>query len=158
MERLRIKKKLITQNWSMQVNEIATSIIVVNTWLAYSQCRRGDDMMVDKKQKTFYTVLAEEIIDNRLDVANVWLWMLITRVELRNVSSDEILLDHRARIWAHLTPQIGRCKQWTAKYRTSGDRCIVTWLTPLVWGIHKGEVVGSNPAKKLKTYKFMNLL
>ena len=55
----------------MQVNEIATSIIVVNTWLAYSQCRRGDDMMVDKKQKTFYTVLAEEIIDNRLDVANV---------------------------------------------------------------------------------------
>jgi hypothetical protein len=71
MERLRIKKKLITQNWSMQVNEIATSIIVVNTWLAYCQCRRGDDMMVDKKQKTFYTVLAEEIIDNRLDVANV---------------------------------------------------------------------------------------
>ncbi len=115
MERLRIKKKLITQNWSMQVNEIATSIIVVNTWLAYCQCRRGDDMMVDKKQKTFYTVLAEEIIDNRLDVANVWLWMLITRVELRNVSSDEILLDHRARIWAHLTPTNRKMKTVNSK-------------------------------------------
>jgi hypothetical protein len=33
-----------------------------------------------------------------------------------------------------------------------------SWLKPLVWGILKGEVVGLNPAVKLKTYKFMNLL
>ena len=33
-----------------------------------------------------------------------------------------------------------------------------SWLKPLLWGILKSEVVGSNPANKLKTYKFMNLL
>jgi hypothetical protein len=32
-----------------------------------------------------------------------------------------------------------------------------SWLKPLIWGILKGEVVGSNLAKKLKIYKFMNL-
>ena len=34
----------------------------------------------------------------------------------------------------------------------------ISWLKPLVWGILEGEHVGSNPAKKLETYKFMNLL
>jgi hypothetical protein len=32
-----------------------------------------------------------------------------------------------------------------------------SWLKPWVWDILKVEVVGSNPAKKLTSYKFMNL-
>jgi hypothetical protein len=32
-----------------------------------------------------------------------------------------------------------------------GIDVLLSWLTALVWGILKGEVVGSNPAKKLKT-------
>ncbi len=52
----------------MRVNLTVFSIIVVDTWLAYSQCM-GEGMV--EKQKTFYTLLAEELKDNRLNVPNV---------------------------------------------------------------------------------------
>ena len=64
-----IENKLVTQNWSMRVNLTIFSMIIVYTWLAYSQCK-GEGMMA-KKQKTFYTLLAEELIDNILDAPNV---------------------------------------------------------------------------------------
>ncbi|KAI2496728.1 Transposase IS4 [Fragilaria crotonensis] len=61
---LGIENKLVTQNWSMRVNMTVLSMIIVDTWLAFSQCR-GEGTMAEK-QKTFYTLLAEELIDNRL--------------------------------------------------------------------------------------------
>jgi hypothetical protein len=67
---LGIENKLVTQNWSMRVNLTVFSMIVVDSWLAYSQCK-GEGMV--EKQKTFYTLLADKLINNRLDVPNVQL-------------------------------------------------------------------------------------
>jgi hypothetical protein len=78
------------------------SVIIVDTWLAYSQCR-GEGTMAEK-QKTFYTLLAEElVIDNRLDVPNVRLRMSTPRAELNHMIFDR-MGDPRAGVSAHLTP------------------------------------------------------
>ena len=44
----------------MQVNMSIMRMIVVDTWLAYSLCTN----VQDGKQKEFYTLLAEELINN----------------------------------------------------------------------------------------------
>ncbi len=66
--------KLVTQNWSMRVNLTVFSMIAVDSWLAYSQCK-GKSMV--ENQKKFYTLHAQELIDSRLDVPNVRLRMSI---------------------------------------------------------------------------------
>ena len=98
---LGIENKLVTKNWSMRVNSTMFSIIVVDIWLAYSQFK-GEGMMAEK-QKTFYTLLAEELIDNRLDVPNVRLQMLMTRAEVKQMIFDQ-MGDPRAGVSAHLMP------------------------------------------------------
>jgi hypothetical protein len=98
---LGIENKLVTQNWSMRVNLTVFSMIVVDTWLAYSQCK-GESAMLEK-QKTFYTLLAEELIDNRLDVPNVRLRLSTPRAELNQMIFDR-MGDPRAGVSAHLTP------------------------------------------------------
>ncbi|KAI2494206.1 Transposase IS4 [Fragilaria crotonensis] len=99
---LGIENKHVThQNWSMRVNLTVFSMIVVNTWLAYSQCK-GESAMVEK-QKTLYTLLAEELIDNRLDVPNVRLRLSTPRAELNQMIFDR-MGDPRAGESAHLTP------------------------------------------------------
>ena len=75
-------------------------MIVVDSWLAYSQCK-GKDMV--EIQKTFYTLLAEELIENRLDVPNVRLRMLTPRAVLNQRIFDR-MGDHRAGVSAALTP------------------------------------------------------
>jgi hypothetical protein len=61
-----------------------------------------EEAMVEK-QKTFYTLFAEELIDNRSDVANVRLRMSTPRAELNQMIFDRTG-DPRAGVSAHLTP------------------------------------------------------
>jgi len=98
---LGVETKLVTQNWATRVNLTIFSMIVVDTWLAYSQCR-CDEI---ERQKAFYTFLAEELIDNKFDTSiHIWLWQQQqNRAQLAAQLFDPVG-DPRAGISAHLTP------------------------------------------------------
>ena len=59
---LKTKKILETKKWDMRVNLTIFSMIVVDTWLVYSQA-----MCSTEFQSEFYLRLAEELIDNNID-------------------------------------------------------------------------------------------
>ena len=63
---LRIEKKVETKDWSMRVNLSIFSMIVVDTWLVYNAFKNVPEITRQKEisQKDFYTLLAEELIDN----------------------------------------------------------------------------------------------
>jgi hypothetical protein len=63
-----IERKLGTLDWSMSVNLSIFGMLVVDTWLAYSQCTgHNTGTRKDEKQKDFYTYLADELVDNQYD-------------------------------------------------------------------------------------------
>jgi hypothetical protein len=65
---LGIETKLRTNDWSMQVNMSILSMIIVDSWKAYSQLTFGlDSDAPDENQKEFYGHLAAELIDNTYD-------------------------------------------------------------------------------------------
>ena len=67
-DNLMLEKKLKTKEWSLCVNMSLLAIIIVDTWLVYSGCRRyADDDECAEAQKDFYSCLAEELIDNQFD-------------------------------------------------------------------------------------------
>jgi hypothetical protein len=92
-----IENKLVTQSWSILL------MIVVDTWLAYSQYRGKQGQQQVERQKTYYTLLAEELIDNRLDLTNIRLRNATPMVELTQMIFDR-MGDPRAGGSAHLTP------------------------------------------------------
>ena len=61
-DNLKTKKKLETKKWDMRVNLTIFSMIVVDTWLAYSQATGSTEL-----QSEFYVHLAEELIDNNIN-------------------------------------------------------------------------------------------
>ena len=61
-DNLKTKKKLETKKWDMRVNLTIFSMIVVDTWLVYSQATGSTEL-----QSEFYVRLAEELIDNNID-------------------------------------------------------------------------------------------
>ena len=97
---LGIENKLVTQSWSMRVNLTILSMIVVDTWLAYKQCRSKQV----ENQKSFYTLLAEELIDNILDAVNP----RDRSSTPRRAEFAQLLFDRtgdpRAGVSVHLTP------------------------------------------------------
>ena len=60
---LDLEKKLGTQDWSKRFNMSLLGICIVDTWLAYSQVTQNKHEI----QSEFYSFLAEELIDNRVD-------------------------------------------------------------------------------------------
>jgi hypothetical protein len=63
---LGLEGQLEAHDWAFCVNMTIFAMTVVNIWLAYSQCTE-----TQKSQKDFYTILAEELIDNGYDSVNV---------------------------------------------------------------------------------------
>ena len=61
-DNLKTEKKLETKKWDMRVNLTIFSMIVVDTWLVYSQVTGSTEL-----QSEFYVRLAEELIDNNID-------------------------------------------------------------------------------------------
>ena len=61
-DNLKTKKKLEMKKWDMRVNLTIFSMIVVDTWLVYSQATGSTEL-----QSEFYVRLAEELIDNNID-------------------------------------------------------------------------------------------
>ena len=61
-DNLKPEKKLETKKWDMRVNLTIFSMIVVDTWLVYSQETGSTEL-----QSEFYVCLAEELIDNNID-------------------------------------------------------------------------------------------
>jgi hypothetical protein len=59
---LMLENKRPTQEWSRRVNMTLFGMIVVDSWLAFSACTGAAET-----QKEFYTLLAEELIDNSYD-------------------------------------------------------------------------------------------
>ena len=62
---LQLERKLETKWWWMRVGLSILGIVLVDTWLAASQCMDGVEFA--ETQAEFYTWLAEEMIDNTLD-------------------------------------------------------------------------------------------
>ena len=61
-DNLKIEKKLETKKWDMRVNLTIFLMIVVDTWLVYSQATGSTELLSE-----FYMRLAEELIDNNID-------------------------------------------------------------------------------------------
>ena len=61
-DNLKSEKKLETKKWDMRVNLTIFSMIVVDTWLVYSQVM-GSTVL----QSEFFVCVAEELIDNNID-------------------------------------------------------------------------------------------
>ena len=61
-DNLKTEKKLETKKWDMRVNLTIFSMIVVDTWLVYSQAMGSTEL-----QSEFYVHFAEELIDNNID-------------------------------------------------------------------------------------------
>ena len=61
-DNLKTEKKLETKKWDMRVNLTIFWMIVVDTWLVYSQALGSTEL-----QSEFYVHLAEELIDNNID-------------------------------------------------------------------------------------------
>ena len=61
-DNLKTEKKLETKKWDMTVNLTIFLMIVVDTWLVYSQATGSTEL-----QSEFYVHLAEELIDNSID-------------------------------------------------------------------------------------------
>ena len=61
-DNLKTEKKLETKKWDKRVNLTIFSMIVVDTWLVYSQVTGSTEL-----QSEFYVSLAEELIDNNID-------------------------------------------------------------------------------------------
>ena len=61
-DNLKTEKKLEMKKWDMRVNLTIFSMIVVDTWLVYSQVMGSTEL-----QSEFYVRLAEELIDNNID-------------------------------------------------------------------------------------------
>ena len=61
-DNLKAEKKLETKKWDMRVNLTIFSMIVVDTWLVYSQATGSTEL-----QSELYVHLAEELIDNNID-------------------------------------------------------------------------------------------
>ena len=70
---LAMEKKIETKEWSKRVNMSIFAMCVVDTWLVYNGCKQSDDaaqmneQQAHSTQKEFYTLLAEELIDNSYD-------------------------------------------------------------------------------------------
>jgi hypothetical protein len=59
---LMLERKLGTMDWSLRVNLSIFGMCVVDSWLMYSKCTETEE-----KQREFYEMLAEEMIDNTHD-------------------------------------------------------------------------------------------
>mmetsp|Transcript_4815 Transcript_4815/g.5610 ORF Transcript_4815/g.5610 Transcript_4815/m.5610 type:complete len:265 (-) Transcript_4815:1764-2558(-) len=59
---LGIEKKLVTHRWDHRENLSIFAMIVVDSWLVWSQCTSGE-----LSQKEFYYELAKELIDSNFD-------------------------------------------------------------------------------------------
>jgi hypothetical protein len=57
-----LERKLGTMDWSLRVNLSLFGMCVVDSWLVYSKCTETEE-----KQRKFYELLAEEMIDNQHD-------------------------------------------------------------------------------------------
>ena len=103
---LMIEKKIETNDWDLRVNLSIFAMIVVDTWLLYSQCTK-----TKSKQRSFYMHLAEELIDNTYDAGSTP--MRNTRQASQQVQELQNMSPAMARIQegqavsglaAHLTP------------------------------------------------------
>ncbi len=98
-------------------------IVVVDTWLVYSKCTGAIE---DEKQAEFYTLLAEELIENTYDSA------LGRRRRSDFVTEDSPTLSRltgapRSGVYAHLTPTKRRRRRADGsltKQRLQG-RCMI---------------------------------
>jgi hypothetical protein len=91
---LMLERKLGTMDWSMRVNTSLLGMCIVDAWYAYSQCTNTDE-----KQNSFYSSLAEELIDNNYDT--------VGRGSETRRSTRMMRANGRGRpkvIQAHLTP------------------------------------------------------
>ena len=116
-DNLKTENKLETKKWDMRVNLTIFLMIVVDTWLVYSQATGSTEL-----QSEFYVCLAEELIDNNID----------SRPQHRrnsgedgSDSNDEApVMTHTGRVRAgvicHLTPT--KCRRRTRDREVTAQR------------------------------------
>ncbi len=98
---LGLESKLETHEWALRVNMTIFAMTVVDTWLAYSQCSETQQR---DSQKNFYTVIAEELIDNTYDSVNVRGRRNPGQPGMSPTLFERASGDPRAACYAHLNP------------------------------------------------------
>ena len=116
-DNLKTEKKLETKKWDMRVNLTIFSIIVVDTWLVYSQAMGSTEL-----QSESYVCLAEELIGNNID-SRPQCWR--NSGEDGSDSNDESpVMTHTGRVRAgvscHLTPT--KCHRHTSNGELTAQR------------------------------------
>jgi hypothetical protein len=96
---LMLERKLGTMDWAMRVNLTLFGMCVVDSWLVYSKCTETEE-----KQREFYELLAEEMIDNQHDQVRGRRFLDSAS---NSLGSPELITAEghlRSGISAHLTP------------------------------------------------------
>jgi hypothetical protein len=93
---LMLERKIETVDWSKRVNLSIFGMIVVDSYLVYSQVQDSSE-----PEKEFYTYLAEELIDNTYD-------QVARRPRSSNIASPEMMgrdgMPRSGGLFGHLTP------------------------------------------------------
>jgi hypothetical protein len=130
-----LEKKIETKNWATRVGSSLLAMMIVDSWLVYSQATKTQE-----SQQDYYAHLAEELIDNTYDQVGSG-----TRRSENIAETPSPDLVHRrtgagrAGVYAHLTPtkrrkkladgsltthsQQGRCRQCGLKTRYVCSTC-----------------------------------
>ena len=114
-DNLKTEKKLETKKWDMRVKLTIFSMIVVDTWLVYSQATGSTEL-----QSEFYVHLAVELIENNID-SRLQRWR--NSGEDGSDSNDESPVMTRtgsAGVSCHLTPT--KCRRCTRDGELPGQR------------------------------------
>ena len=101
---LMLETKLPTQDWSKRVNMSLFAMTVVDSWLTFSACTDATET-----QKEYYSLLAEELIDNTYDAAAGPRRNLLTQ----NLDNESATLNAetgmpRGGVNSHITPTKNR--------------------------------------------------
>jgi hypothetical protein len=118
---LGIETKLPTNKWDMRVNLSILSMIIVDSWIVFEQATRARE-----SQKDYYSLLAEELIDNTYD---------FRRSNTRNArrgdnlrpAVTEAAAQGRSGVDIHLTPtkRMRRDREGTPNRHRRQGRCRV---------------------------------
>ena len=108
-DNLKTEKKLETKKWDMRVNLTIFSMIVVDTWLVYSQATGSTEL-----QSEFYVHLAEELIDNNIN----------SRPQRRRNSGED---GSDSNDESPVMTRTGRVRAGVSCHLTPTKRCRRTW-------------------------------
>ena len=115
-DNLMMEKKIQTKDWSLRVNLSIFAMIVVDTCYVYKKLKGREE-----NKKTFYTNLAEELVDNKFDQVR-------RRARAGQTYSPDFIrrdgLPRSGGTTAHLTPTKRKRNKGSSRFLGQGRCCM----------------------------------